>query len=226
MTTEKLLAACRAAMPGEWQPMLGMPTGGVEMRASGQLFAIVPHIAGFMVGDMSDLHSNHASLDDAIAEIARRKAALVTTLQDELAEYAVAQARRVAPTLEWAATRVGATTARGHHTLTRYEDGEWSASIGGWTGRGPTPDAAWAEAVRKKTESEGGETEEWRFTLRVAFSDTAPFHTTTLGALLRDKSFVLSVTPAQVELPEMPTRRKGAKDAQSELDLGEGAPQA
>jgi hypothetical protein len=98
---------------------------------------------------LADYRATH---DKAVAEIARRKSALVATLQAELVEYVAAQARRVAPTLEWAATRVGATTARGHHTLTRYEDGEWSASIGGWTGRGPTPDAAWAEAVRLNEE--------------------------------------------------------------------------
>lgn len=85
------------------------------------------------------------------------------------------------------------------------------------------------QAVRKKADAEGSEVEEWRFTLRVAFDDLAPFHTTTLGAMLRDKAFALSISPAQVELPAMPARvqrRNGPKDAQTALPLGDAAPQA
>lgn len=79
-------------------------------------------------------------------------------------------------------------------------------------------------AVRKKTDSEGSEVEEHRFTLRVAFDDKVPFNTTPLGQILREKRTVLSLTEGQVMLPEMPPKRRPGRPPKkdvAQLRLGE-----
>lgn len=79
-------------------------------------------------------------------------------------------------------------------------------------------------AVRKKTDKEGSDVEEHRFTLRVAFDDKAPFCTSSLGRILRDKRVVLTLTEAQVLLPAMPPKRKVGrpKKDEAQLELVEG----
>ena len=82
------------------------------------------------------------------------------------------------------------------------------------------------QAVRKKSDGEGTEVEEHRFTLQVQFDPSQAFDSTALGILLANKATVLTLTETAIELPNMPARierRKKADSDEQQLPLGDSA---
>lgn len=76
-------------------------------------------------------------------------------------------------------------------------------------------------AVRKKGDGEGSVNTEYRMTLRMEFDSSRPLDQQAIGHFLNNKTFALSLTPAQVSLPAMPPKRKPgrpAKSAQTTID--------
>ena len=75
-------------------------------------------------------------------------------------------------------------------------------------------------AVRKRTDSEGGECTEHRFSVRIPIDGSTPLDSAPLGWMLKERRFALGIVLAQRELPAMPARKtRRTKDGEQELPL-------
>ena len=71
-----------------------------------------------------------------------------------------------------------------------------------------------AEAAARKSNKDGAESIEHRFTVLIALDRTQSFAESAFGYLMRERTFALSVVPTQDELPAMPAKvvRRPKKD--------------